>query len=182
MRKTIFAVGMSAAFVALSAGPASSASFDSVETNDAVIRLAHVSDGVPTMGPAAFAIDAKDPSQAANDDAEGTITYDLLDASGGKTGAGGTADVICVAAEDSGSVRNATVWGWLDKPEGAATAIAITVSDLDNDGVYDRATAGEVAGAPSREAISAACAHSSATGTPLISGSVAVVDGVTPAS
>lgn len=182
MRKTIFAVGMSAAFVALSAGPASSASFDSVETNDAVIRLAHVSDGAPTMGPAAFAIDAKDPSQAANDDAEGTITYDLLDANGGKTGAGGTADVICVAAEDSGSVRNATVWGWLDKPEGAATAIAITVSDLDKDGVYDRATAGEVAGAPSREAISAACAHSSATGTPLISGSVAVVDGVTPAS
>jgi len=181
MRKTIFAFGMTAAFVALSAGPASSASFDSVETDDAVIRLAHASDGVPTMAPAAFAIHAKDPSQAANDDAEGTITYNLLDANGEKTGAGATADVICVAAEDSGSSRNATVWGWLDKPAGSTTAVSITVSDLDKDGVYDRATAGEVAGAPSREAISAACAHSSATGTGLIDGSVAVVDGVSPA-
>jgi hypothetical protein len=181
MRKTFFAIGITAAFVALSAGPASSASFDSVETNDAVIRLAHVSDGVATLGPAAFAIDAKDPSQAANDDAEGTITYDVLDANGQKTGVGATADVICVAAEDSGSSRNATVWGWLDQPRGSATAVAITVSDLDKDGVYDRATAGEVAGAPSREAISAACAHSSATGTGLIGGSVAVVDGVSPA-
>jgi hypothetical protein len=181
MRKTIFAFGMTAAFVALSAGPASSASFDSVQTDDAVIRLAHVGDGVPTLGPATFAIHAKDPSQAANDDAEGTITYDLLDGSGAKTGVGATADVICVAAEDSGSSRNATVWGWLDQPAGPATAVAVTVSDLDKDGVYERATAGEVAGAPSREAISTACAHSSATGTALINGSVAVVDGVSPA-
>jgi hypothetical protein len=186
MRKILAAVGAAVVLIAPAAVPASAASFDAIRTNDAVIETFVLRAGAPAgQFNARFKIEARDRTPIGREvDAQGSLRYDILDHKGRKTGKHGSAEILCVSVvKGSGSgIGTANVIGWV-KNSKVPTSIRVISTDLDNDGVWESASAIlRIEETFSREDLAGLCFG--ATAEPLLKGTIKAFDGAdrSPAS
>ena len=179
MRKILAAVGTAVVLIAPAAVPASAAGFDSIRTHDAVIGTFVNRAGAPAgQFTARYKIEARDRTPfGAADDAQGSLSYDILDRKGRKTGQHGNAEILCVSVvKGSGAINgSANVIGWV-KNSKVPTSIHVIGTDLDNDGVWESASAIlRIDETLSREDLIGLCFGNTAE--PLLKGTIKAFDG-----